>query len=202
MALSVLFTGVVMAQVDGAMVKNATTDEQPGQNPWFGMFCVLTGCVLSGFAGVFFELVLKSTKKTIVTRNIQLAVYGIFASLVTVFLQDKQMVYNKGFFVGYDSLVWLVIFIQSLGGLLVAAVVRYADNILKNFATSVAIVLTLILSVAMFGTKLTALLLVGNIFVIVSTVFYNMQPPPAVVGGPQRTSVTTILSKSTGPGIV
>eukprot|EP00965_Chrysotila_dentata_P145918 4820653-Pleurochrysis_carterae.AAC.5 len=41
---------------------------------------------------------------------------------------------------------------QALGGLIVAAVIKYADNILKTYATAVAIVLTCLLSIPLYGT--------------------------------------------------
>ncbi|VDN10350.1 unnamed protein product [Dibothriocephalus latus] len=166
--LVLLFIGVVLAQADSASQRSHSATNS------------VVACTLSGFAGVFFELVLKSTKKTIIVRNIQLSVYGIATSLISVFIQDKVLVTERGFFFGYDGLVWLVIFIQSLGGLLVAAVVCYADNILKNFSTSVAIIMTLLLSVVFLHHSVTWFLVAGNIFVIGSTVLYNMLPPPAV----------------------
>jgi len=50
-----------------------------------------------------------------------------FAVLNSIFQIEKN-----GFFYGYDSLVWLIILIQAFSGLLVAVVVKYADNILKG----------------------------------------------------------------------
>ncbi|KAH9287139.1 UDP-galactose translocator [Echinococcus granulosus] len=176
-ALSLLFVGVVTAQVDPG--NSAKTLEGLEQKPFFGLICVITACVLSGFSGVFFELVLKSTQKTIVMRNIQLAFCGIFASLAQAYFQEREVIFNHGFLFGYDGYVWAVILVQSVGGLLVAAVVRYADNILKTFATSVAIVLTLVASVLLFGTPLTVHLVVGNLLVIAATVLYGILPPPA-----------------------
>ena len=41
------------------------------------------------------------------------------------------MISEKGFFVGYDNFVWFTVAQNALGGLLVAVVVKYADNILK-----------------------------------------------------------------------
>ena len=41
------------------------------------------------------------------------------------------MISEKGFYVGYDSFVWFTVVQNALGGLLVAVVVKYADNILK-----------------------------------------------------------------------
>lgn len=39
-----------------------------------------------------------------------------------------------------------LLFLQALGGLVVAAVIKYADNILKGFATSVSIILSTVIS--------------------------------------------------------
>ena len=53
---------------------------------------------------------------------------------------------QHGFFYGYNSAVWGSILLQAVGGLLVAVVVKYADNILKGFAASFAVVLTFLIS--------------------------------------------------------
>jgi hypothetical protein len=43
-------------------------------------------------------------------------------------------------------MTWYVVLAHALGGLVVALVMKYADNILKGFATSISIVLRFILS--------------------------------------------------------
>ena len=43
---------------------------------------------------------------------------------------------------GFESSTWAIIVVNGIGGLLVAAVIKYADNIWKGFATAGAIVLT------------------------------------------------------------
>lgn len=52
--------------------------------------------------------------------------------MVAVFQQDGQKVAEGGFFQGYSLLVWTVITVNAAGGLLIAVVVKYADNILKG----------------------------------------------------------------------
>ena len=42
--------------------------------------------------------------------------------------------------------VWYLVALNGLGGLIVAVVVKYADNILKGFACSMAIIITCIVS--------------------------------------------------------
>lgn len=39
-----------------------------------------------------------------------------------------------------------MLLLQALGGLVIAAVIKYADNILKGFATSLSIILSTLIS--------------------------------------------------------
>ena len=64
-----------------------------------------------------------------------------------------------------------------IGGLLVAVVVKYADNILKGFACSLAIILTAIMSVFIFGFTISLQFAIGAAFVIGSIFMYGYQPP-------------------------
>ena len=56
--------------------------EQSDQDSIWGLVSVLLGCLTSGFAGVYFEMVLKSSKASIWLRNIQLSVIGMFIRYV------------------------------------------------------------------------------------------------------------------------
>ena len=85
---------------------------------------------------------------------------------------------EKGFWHGYNSVVWAVVLLQAGGGLLVAMVVKYADNILKGFATSLAIVLTCVISVFLFDFSLTARFAAGAALVLYSTYMYSNPPGP------------------------
>lgn len=46
----------------------------------------------------------------------------------------------------YNFTVWMSVLLNSLGGLIVAMVVKYADNVIKGFATSTSVVLTSLVS--------------------------------------------------------
>lgn len=69
--------GVALVQI--SQIKHKKEDEA---NSLAGLVSVLLGCVTSGFAGVYFEMVLKSSKASIWLRNIQLSVIGGTLSIV------------------------------------------------------------------------------------------------------------------------
>ena len=64
-------------------------------------------------------------------RNVQLAILSVPMGLITSYLKDGAKIADNGFFHGYDNFVWFTVAQNALGGLLVAVVVKYADNILK-----------------------------------------------------------------------
>ncbi len=98
---------------------------------------------------------------------------SMIISLMTVYVQDGTTVASKGFFVGYSSIVWTVILVQAVGGLIVAVVVKYADNVLKTFASSFGIVISCIISAIFFDFHPNMAFLVGATFVVMSTVLYS-----------------------------
>jgi UDP-sugar transporter A1/2/3 len=145
-------------------------------------------CVLSGLAGVYFEKILKNSKVSIWVRNIQLGLFGTFFALITTWLSDWENVREHGFFFGYTHLVWANILIQSAGGLLVAVVIKHADNILKGFATSIAIIVSCMASTYLFGTDINGMFMFGTLLVIASVFLYSYVPtgptlPKSIVNG-------------------
>ena len=66
-----------------ALVQLSQTTGGGDSNSFLGFVSVICGCLTSGFAGVYFEMVLKQSKASIWLRNIQLSVIGIVASAVS-----------------------------------------------------------------------------------------------------------------------
>lgn len=64
-ALVVLLVGVAMvqlAQTEPEKSPQKTPSSGPEQNRWIGFGAALAACVLSGFAGIYFEKILKVSK--------------------------------------------------------------------------------------------------------------------------------------------
>ena len=67
----------------------------------------------------------------------------------------------------------------SLGGLLVSLVMKYADNVVKGFATSLSIVLSSLASafIPAFDFQPTAYFVAGSTLVILATILYSSPSP-------------------------
>ncbi|CAM9251473.1 unnamed protein product [Ectocarpus sp. 12 AP-2014] len=190
-SLAVLTCGVGLVQTSGSdsagKVSNATTS-----NSLIGFASAVMVCLCSGLAGVFFELMIKtggSSKEgpaaSLWMRNIQLGSFSLLLGVLAVVVNDGAEVMARGFFSGYSPMVWLCISLHSLGGLAVAMVVKYADNVVKCFATSISIVLSCFLSIALLGMKVSQGFAVGALLVVSATYGYNTKPAePKTQAGP------------------
>ncbi|GAB1599196.1 UDP-galactose translocator-like isoform X1 [Argonauta hians] len=170
-SLVILFMGISFVQLQPASSSASNADTK--QRPIIGLLAVIISCIMSGFAGVYFEKILKGTKPNLWLRNVQLGFLGTIIGIITMEIKDGFQVKEKGFFFGYDWVVWLVICLQSFGGLLVAVVVKYADNILKGFATSAAIIISCIVSMYFFDFQLSIQFVTGASLVICSVYMYS-----------------------------
>jgi len=174
-SLGLLTVGVALVQL--ANTSSSGQGPSTGQRPMLGLGCVLIACMTSGFAGVYTEKVIKHGRQvSLFTRNIQLALFGILLGLAGVLVSDLEQVSRNGFFHGYNAMVWFVILTQAGGGLMIAVVMKYADNILKGFATSISIVLSSYLSTMLFDFSLSFLFVVGASIVIGAVFLYGTPP--------------------------
>lgn len=181
-SLVLLFAGVAMVQFTNA-------SSHSGQNHLIGLVAVGVSCLSSGFAGVYFEKMLKGSSASVWLRNVQLGIFGSSTAVIGMLWKDGRELYASGFFFGYSPLVFSVVVQQAVGGLIVAIVVRYADNILKGFATSLSIILSCIAAMFLFDYQLTIMFSVGALLVMVAIYLY---------GRPQhsddrKSSPTTVL---------
>ncbi|VDM98580.1 unnamed protein product [Thelazia callipaeda] len=199
LALVLLFGGVALVQVDEKKAKdtakfvkeNATlvTDSNfastkstdtykhiGDQSPVKGFSAVIVACILSGFSGIYLEKILKGSDVSVWMRNVQLAIISLPVGLANIFIQDSEKVLERGILIGFDIVVWGMIFLSSLGGLFVAVVIKYADNILKAFATSISIIIACVVSTLFFQFRPSILFLTGTILVIGAIFMYSLFP--------------------------
>ena len=174
-SLVLLTAGVCMAQY------TAKHNAQEHHNTTMGFVAVIAAACTSGFSGVYFEKILKGSTPSLWMRNLQMGSSSIVLGFLAVYTQDGAAVRERGFFFGYTPTVWLVIFLQAVGGLVVAVVVKYADNILKGFAAAFSIITACIICYFFLDFKPTILFGLGAVLVNLSIYIYDRGLPPILL---------------------
>ena len=191
--LFILFIGVATVQLD-KVEANASKSHQE-QHRMIGVLAVLGACCTSGFGGVYFELVLKPQATSnprpppsVWAKNVQLSMFAFIIAFITALLKDGHTIMTEGFFQGYSPLVVLVITFEAMGGLVVAVVIKYADNILKSFATAVSIVTSTIVSAYVFDFHVSQLFITGCGLVFLAIGMYSRkeEAEPKTATSPTR----------------
>ena len=168
-SLPVLVVGVTLVTL------NKSTDGGVAGGNWLlGMTASSFSGLSSAYAGVYFEKYVKGKHSaSLWVRNLQLSLYGLPLSIGYALLKDQQAIMSRGMMQGFTWLTWAVVWCQVFGGLIVGMVVKYADNILKNFANAVSVILTVVLSIPLFGLIPSINFLLGVAVVLLSVFMYG-----------------------------
>lgn len=141
-------------------------------------FLAMAACSVSGlssaYAGVYFEKYVKGKLAgSLVKRNFQLGIYGVPFSWVYAMIKDWKTIRELGLLNGFGPSAWGVILLQVFGGFIIALVVKYCDNILKNFALAGSVIMTVLVSIPLFGQWPSSFFLVGVSLVLCSIFMYG-----------------------------
>ncbi|WKX98247.1 hypothetical protein Q1695_013709 [Nippostrongylus brasiliensis] len=173
-AILLLFFGVAAVQLNNVN----DTGEQKRGNYFVGITAVLVTCVTAGFAGVYFEMMLKGGGSTpFWIRNLQMYSCGMVSAFVGCLVSDGESISERGFFYGYDVKVWIIVGFLSFGGVYISLVMKYLDNLHKSFASAVSIILVVITSYFVFADVfIGAYFVVGTAIVVFAVLLYNSVP--------------------------
>ena len=171
-SLVLLVVGVSFAQL--SQIDSSGNSKKSGK-ALLGFFAVLGACCTSGFAAIYFEWILKkgssNSPHVLWVRNFQLAIFALTAALAGVFMKDAN--HEGSYFQGFTAVVWLVVSLEAFGGLVVALVVKYADNILKTFATAISIVISTLVSAVFLNFQVRVSFVFGAVCVLVAVFIYT-----------------------------
>jgi len=149
-----------------------------------GVLLSIVSCVLSAFGGIYSEKLLKDRPAdSIHWQNVQLYVWGIVFNVLAALLHSGRSALGERFFVGFRGWAWAVVLNNACNGLAISAILKYADNIARVYAHACAMLVTMMLSVVLFGTSPSAQLLIAITMVSASAVQYNLKSA-STVGSP------------------
>ncbi|XP_078723938.1 UDP-N-acetylglucosamine transporter isoform X2 [Lampetra fluviatilis] len=112
LSLLILVVGVALVQWPSDAAPSGHQSLSVGSQV-VGLVAVLIACVSSGFAGVYFEKILKGSRQSVWVRNIQLGLFGTLFGLIGVIVYDGDKVWQQGFLQGYNSITWVVVILQA-----------------------------------------------------------------------------------------
>ena len=177
-ALLLLSAGAAMVQEPKKAAPKVAADGSSAASALvLGLTATVVACVCSSVASVYLEKILTESKPSVWVRNAQLCIFTIpIAWAGTLFVEDKYIKEDGTPLHGFTTVVWAAIFTNAAGGMLVATVMKYAGNILRNFAQACAIIVGGLGSWALFGFQITTPFVVGVGLVILSIFIYGSKP--------------------------
>jgi UDP-sugar transporter A1/2/3 len=168
-------------------VDAATATLPAAMHPFRGFVAVTMACLTSGLAGVYFELLLKSGSSSgapdLWVRNTQLSLFSLVPAIIPILFTghspDMSWFSNVASkFANFNGWAIGTVLTQTFGGLITAIVIRYSDNIMKGFATSLSIIISFLASVALFNYPITFSFVAGACIVLAATFLYNSPSIP------------------------
>lgn len=174
-ALVLLTAGVVTASFTG---KHSSSTTQDHPNTVTGFVATIVAVTLSAVAGIYIEKLMKESTASIWIRNIQFSLWGMLFTGLIMWRQDGDAIHSYGLLQGYNTVVWLVVACQAFGGICVAMVLKFADNIMKTFSCALAILLTSMISISVLHeSQMDVYLAAGILLVITSTFIFGFGFP-------------------------
>mmetsp|Transcript_10534 Transcript_10534/g.23937 ORF Transcript_10534/g.23937 Transcript_10534/m.23937 type:complete len:350 (-) Transcript_10534:63-1112(-) len=150
-----------------------------------GLILSVVSCILSAFGGIYSEKLLKkgnAAAESIHWQNIQLYGWGILFNFLGTYVEPlfhptKSTSSGDGssMFAGYNTWAYMVVINNALNGLAISAILKYADNIARVYAHAAAMLLTMTLSIFLFGQDPTPQLIIAIAVVAASAVQYNLK---------------------------
>eukprot|EP00899_Mesostigma_viride_P020639 jgi/Mesvir1/28577/Mv00992-RA.1 len=152
------------------------------KRPPVGYLLGIAGVCLSSLANVYSEYVLKQNDDSLYWQNLQLYSFGVLFNMLHLALHHPDRYLSMAFwarlriFEGYSAWTAGVVAVFSLSGLLVSWIIKFSDNIIKSYASSLEMVTTMAASFLLFGTRPTAPLIVAILIIAISMQFYFLLP--------------------------
>ncbi|KDD75163.1 nucleotide-sugar transporter [Helicosporidium sp. ATCC 50920] len=162
----------------GAATSQINTDcsaETVMQAPLMGYLLGALSALLSGVAAVYTEWVMKSNQDSLYWQNMQLYGFGVLFNGGAMIFKGgglSLLLRPAALLRGYDGVTWLVVANLAFSGLAVSWVMKYADSIVKVYATSLAMLLTTVVAIFSFGLHPTLQLGLGILIASASVVIY------------------------------
>jgi len=172
LALLLLMAGATVSQISGCEGSVLAA-------PVNGYLLGILSALLSATAGVYTEFLMKKNNDSLYFQNLQLYGFGTIFNALRLCFDDASAGYENGSWLtsglaGWNWITWTIAINFAFSGLFVSWIMKYADTIVKVYATSSAMLLTAVLSVWFFDLEPTLQMFLGILIACVSINLYFM----------------------------
>ncbi len=165
LALVLTFTGLTLSSWP-------LGDSDFGSNLATACIVALIFAAFSAAAGISCEAVFKSTNYSIHLKNSTLYVYGVLMSVATAAIKDPGVIINP--FHGFNRYAVLLICTRAVAGLVISAIMKYGDTILKNFSSAASLCVTVFLANICFGDAIVPQELFAVLLIFLALMMYGL----------------------------
>lgn len=164
----------VSTDISSSIDQTDTSGHASG-NLMYGFFVMVAISVTASLAGVYNEFLLKNNREHPMMQNMMLYSWTVIFcfwqysdAYQQVSGEDKlnKIVDVNNIFRGFSVAVWASIFLHAIYGQIVSLTFLYCDNIVKVYANSVAVIVSAGVEYMMFGTTLSANMVMGGIVLL------------------------------------
>ncbi|XP_048241384.1 probable UDP-sugar transporter protein SLC35A4 [Haliotis rufescens] len=143
-----------------------------------GLLMMCAYCWISGLAGVYTEYILKKQYETSLhVQNTLLYTFGIVLNggvwAVQEAVSGKEGERRLNLFEGFTFKTWVIVVSLAFNGLIMSAIMKHGSNITRLFIISCAMLVTTLLSVAIFQLALNMYYILAFILVVVALYMYH-----------------------------
>ena len=146
--------------------------ESQSQKVFVGFCWMLVLSLCSAFAGVYNEFLIKKGQSSLMWKNMQLYFFSSVCCAITYLFSRDESSKGVGLLHGFGPMAWGVVLLNGLLGQIISAIFLYADNIVKVYAASGAVLTTPFVSHMFFNTPLHAPLFIGIFIALISLFMY------------------------------
>jgi UDP-galactose transporter len=174
LSIVVLVGGIMMISFSKSNSESANIRNSGGTYlaEIIGAIFVIVACSLGSGAAVYMEKILKEdVGSSLWLRNAQLSFFSLIpAGIIVMYDANARNNWNLLQYFGFWA--WATVIARSLGGFLIALVLKRTDSVLKGIATSLALVLTIAIDSIFFDAPIQVLSLLGAFVVVWSSFVY------------------------------
>ena len=141
---------------------------------------LIVSTLITAICSVWNERLIKTYSVNMHIQNAVLYTFGLTLNLTLFFFFPDLFVKNetrKQFFEGYSLMVIAIILCNSVLGIVITFVYKYADVIVKTFSTACATGVLLYINVAVFKIKANLTIFLGAIVIFISSYLFLLVKP-------------------------